>query len=84
MGDFIWIGNQDIIQVGVDAAQLPECLIDESLKGLSGVAKSERHPEELKLAEGCDDRCFGYVFFGPRDLVVCLDEIDFREHLHAV
>ena len=58
MDKIIVAGSQDIFQVGVVATKLPKDLIDEPLDGLSDVARSEGHSQELKLAEGCYNGCF--------------------------
>lgn len=76
-----WSGtsNENIIDVGVSRRDTTEDLVHESLECLCGVPEAERHLHKLEQAKWCCDSGLGYVFGGNWDLVICTDEVQFRE-----
>lgn len=75
---------KDVVDIREGERQTPEDCVDESLKGLSGVAEAKWHSQELKQPKRCDYGRLGNVgrFYG--DLVERLDEVHFAEDLRAL
>ena len=77
-------GDEDVINVRVHELQTAGDFVDEALKGLSGVAETKWHFDELKQTKCCGDGSFGNVIFGHGDLVVSSDEVDLGENVGAM
>ena len=77
-------GDEDVINVRVNELQTAGEFVDEALKGLSGVAETKWHFDELKQTKWCGDGSFGNVIFGHGDLVVSSDEVDLGENVGAM
>ena len=68
-------GDEDVVHVAEDVVEATQDLVHKPLEGLSTVAKTIRHPEELVGSEWGGDRSLRDVFRGHQDLVVGLHEV---------
>ncbi len=76
-------GHQDVVQVHKGKVQSSADVVHQALEGLSGVAQTKRHAEELKEVERSDDGSLGDILWSHRDLVVAANQVDLGENVRA-
>ena len=71
-------GDQDVIQIHENATKALANHVHQSLKSLCGVLETKQHLQEFIQAEQSDDGRFGNVVIVDRDLIITLNQINFR------
>ena len=73
-------GDEDVINVRVNELQTAGDFVDEALKGLSGIAETKWHFDELEQTKWCGDGSFGNVDI---DRVLWHDSVYGSHHMGA-
>ena len=72
--------HQDVVQVNERERNITQNGVHQTLKGLSGILQTKRHPNEFKKAERCDYSRFCQIHFRHWYLVVSTDQINHRKY----
>ena len=77
-------GNKHVVQIHENATKALANHVHQSLKSLCGILETEWHLKKFIQAKWSDDGCFGNVVVVDRDLMITLNQINFREmHVSA-
>ena len=84
MFESVCTSDENVVDVDKNESETTSNFVHESLKCLCGVAATKRHFGELKQTKWSGDSSFANIVRCDRNLVVCLNKVDFGKYCFAM